>query len=157
MPGSVCLSCGPSERSPQNLEACIDQFRDQLMGEWEPHDGKTFCNIMAQAVTAALQCPLPVALANEQIAWLDGVAGRSSGWSETTREHAIVHAQMGGPCVVTFHNPTGHGHIAVLRPVPAAADPADAPFIAQAGRENFLVGRMVRGFSHLPVRFWSHA
>lgn len=153
----VCLSCGPGERSPANLEACIDQFKSDLYGgKWEPRDGLTFCNQLAQAVTAALQCPLPAALANEQIAWLDGLAGRSSGWAETTREHAIVHAQMGGPCLVTFANPTGHGHIAVMRPVPPGADPADAPFIAQAGRENFLVGRMVRGFSHLPVRFWSH-
>jgi hypothetical protein len=155
MSDDVCLSCGPSERSPANLEACIDQFKSDLLGKWEPRDGLTWCNQFAQAVTAALQCPIPMALANEQIAWLEGLGGKSSGWTETTREHAITSAQVGNPTLVTWANPTGHGHIAVLRPAPPGHE-HDAPFIAQAGRENFWIGRLQRGFGHLPVRFWSH-
>ncbi len=157
MSADVCLSCGPSERSPENLEACIDQFKSDLIGgKWEPRDGLTHCNQFAQAVTAALQCPIPVELANVQIAWLEGVGGKSSGWEETTREHAIVHAQCGGPVLVTWANPTGHGHIAVMRPAPKGHE-HDAPFIAQAGRENFWIGRLQRGFSNLPVRYFAHS
>ena len=157
MSDDVCLSCGPSERSPANLEACIDQFRSELIGgKWEPRDGLTWCNAFAQAVTAALQCPIPMALANEQIAWLEGLGGKSSGWTETTREHAITSAQVGNPTLVTWANPTGHGHIAVLRPAPLGHE-HDAPFIAQAGRENFWIGRLQRGFGNLPVKFWTHA
>ena len=159
MSDDVCLSCGPGERSPDNLVACIEQFKDQFLGEWAPRDGLTFCNIAAQTITAALQCPIPMALANEQAAWLDGVAGRQMGWQETTREDAILWAQMGGPCLVTWINPAagGHGHIAILRPVPKDDDPARAPFIAQAGRDNFWCGTLARGFGHHPVRYWRHS
>ena len=155
--GIICLSNGPGERTRGNLEACIDQFVDQFKGDWQPHDGLTFCNIAAQAITAALQCPLPVELANLQIAWLGSEAGRLAGWAETTRADAIAHAESGGPVVVGWYNAHGpHGHIAVLRPVPVGDDPARAPFIAQAGRETFWCGTLQRGFGNLPVRFWRH-
>ncbi len=154
----VCLSCGPGERSPENLSSCVEQFRGDLLGKWQPYAGLTWCNAFAQAVTAALQCPIPMALANEQITWLDGIGGRETGWSEVTREQAIERAACGLPVLATWHNAAvgGHGHIAVLVPPPLGHE-HDAPFIAQAGRDNFWCGGIRRGFGPLPVRFWGHA
>lgn len=86
-------------------------------------------------------------LANEQHAFLENPL---NGWRQVSRVLAQDNALHGKPTLVTRPNPTGHGHIAVVRPEAINGD----VYIAQAGRENFLIGRLQRGFGALSVTYW---
>ena len=45
----ICLSCGPGERSPENLRLHRPVSRGAQGAKWEPKDGLTWCNAFAQA------------------------------------------------------------------------------------------------------------
>ena len=153
----VCLSCGPESRSAENLVSCIDQFQDQLKHDWAAHDGKTYCNQFVHAVCEALQVPLPKdLLANEQFAYLNNP---HNGWARIDEPVARGRAFLGLPVLACWPNPAagGHGHIAVLKPAPSYDGVVqDGTWIAQAGADNFLMGRLARGFGRLPVVFFTH-
>lgn len=154
---AICLSCGEDDRSPDNLRNIVAQFADQLFNEWRAHDSKTFCNFFAQVVTAALQCPIPQALANDQGAWLQTISGRSTGWEECEdEEEAAEAASKGLPVLVTYYNPTGHGHVGVGVPNQGTDK---GLHVAQAGAwcSLYIKASDAKSFGNLPRRYWRHA
>jgi hypothetical protein len=90
-------------------------------------------------------------LANAQMAWLDGSAGREDGWRPVaTPSEAQAAANRGEFVVAVYQNPDPHrpGHIAVLRPsdkTQAELD-RDGPQEAQAGSHNWLSTAVAEGF-----------
>jgi hypothetical protein len=60
--------------------------------------------------------------------------GASYGWRQVTAEEAQIRANEGRPAVVLWRNPTGIGHVQVVRP--GTYDAARGATIAQAGALN---------------------
>lgn len=145
-----------------------------------PHDvdgdggDETFCNFFVHQVTALLGCPVPQALANDQIDWLKGEGSATHGWRQVFPAGAIDAAKRGQPVVVGWKNPaprldknTGKqmvdsggkplfrsGHIALVRAQPQGES---GLWIAQAGRSNFNLDKLYRGFgTHAPLLFFAH-
>ena len=119
-----------------------------------PHAGSTFCNLFAEDVTAKMGAPLPRVLADDLYKWLDSSAGKNAGWKPLSAAEAQKAANLGHPTVAVYYNPSGHGHIAMVRPGQMAGP--NNPATAQAGGVNFLHGHERDGFGSLPVKYYSH-
>lgn len=144
-------------RSGTLLHIVVRQFDVERHVRYRPVDGKTWCNIFVSDVTAALGAPIPhwvttagrptdhadkdngarELTANKTCDWLLEL-GSKFGWQQIApRDAAEKRAVAGFPTVACWKNPQpGSGHIAIL--VPGG--------IAQAGKENFNLGSLERGF-----------
>lgn len=111
---------------------------------------ETFCNVFLSDVSAALECPVPLLLANAQAAWFDEL-GKAKGWRNVDVHKAEVLANEGYPVVVGWANPRGHGHVAI-------GCPSNEPglHVAQAGSSNFTCRPVSRGFGLTPYKCWAH-
>lgn len=143
-------------RTPEALISAVaaleveaaDKYRKRdITGDGQP---ETFCNVFIHDVTSVLGCPVPLLLANEQIAWL----AEQSTWTPVSTLEAESAVRQGEAVVVGYDAKRGHGHIALG--VPAKYGETGL-WIAQAGASNFSCGRLEWGFGHLPVTFWRHA
>lgn len=119
-----------------------------------PKATDTWCNKAVAWITAKLGTPIPFdtwgTLANAQIAWL---AAGNDGWYEINdMGDAQAAALAGKVVVVTYSNPNGPGHIAIVLPIVG-----DTLQIAQAGATNFNQGSLAQGFGSLPIRFFAHS
>lgn len=144
----------PGDRSAQLYDAVIDQFHVSSNPRYEPRDGSTFCNTFASDVMLAMGRELPWGRANEIAAWLEG--GGDS-WIPVSMYGAQDAANAGQPVLAAWSNPSGPGHLAVVRPGSVSAH---GPTIAQAGASNFDRGSAAEGFgsSRLPyVSFYTAA
>ena len=172
-------------RSPEQYVKCIEQFHVDVHPRYKRNaQGYTMCNIFAADVLgyamkapcphwvdATTQAPLPIgpnALPIQQknraelsgngiCKWLQTVGVSTYGWKVCTPAQACVEASKGNPTTVTWLNPTGIGHIGVIRP-------STFPNIrlAQAGGSNFVDGSIGNGFGSDPKRmaqlvYLSHA
>lgn len=169
-PAPIALYSQPGARSAALLDAVIDQFHVGTSPRYAVRDANgdgikdTFCNVFAWDVSRACGRELPHWInadgspslpggaslelsINRLIGWLK-THGQRFGWNPATRAFAHANANAGAPSIVTYANPGGHGHIAVIRP-----NPADLT-IAQAGGVCFDRGPLARGFGNLPVEFW---
>jgi hypothetical protein len=91
--------------------------------------------------------------ATRTIEWLRG-KGPAHGWQEVTAEAARSAANIGKPTIVTWFNPAGHSHVAMLLPTPEGVP----QLIAQAGATNLFGDPLIRGFGSLgPLEYWTHA
>lgn len=144
-PHFLATTNAPGRRSPEALNACLDQFQVHSAARYQPRDGLTYCNVFAGDVTLALRAELPH--------WVDKVTNAPSfpgqpgavetrandlhdalvagryGYVACGPEHALAKALVGMPVVAVWHNAGGPGHIAVVEP---AADPRGI-LVAQAG------------------------
>lgn len=129
------------------VETAEKYRRRDVTGDGLP---ETFCNVFVHDVTTALEMPVPLLLANAQVAWFDEV-GRAKGWSNIDVHKAEVLANEGYPVVVGWSNPRGHGHVAI-------GCPSNEPglHIAQAGSSNFTCRPVSRGFGLTPYKCWGH-
>lgn len=110
----------------------------------------TFCNIFVADVAEALGRQLPhwwlgkELSANDMYDWLLR-HGPKYGWANVSAEAAMASVYKANLTVAAWKNPArGPGHIAIVLPIPTD-DPFN-PFIAQAGRENFVGRRLTTGF-----------
>jgi hypothetical protein len=136
---------------------------------YQPRDGLTFCNIFVWDATRLLGCEVPhwvgddgtpcamghgrEQTANDMSMWL-AAHGAKHGWLETTAADARARANQGVPAIVSWWNPSGAGHIAMVRP--GEIHPEKGPCIAQAGRRNFRDGHVLDGFGHRNVEYFVH-
>lgn len=143
-------------RSREELIATVNRFdveRNYLPQEVPAtHQKFTHCNAFASDIAAALGCPVPLVLANDQHLWLTK-HGAENGWASCSSITAQEAANKGCPSLATWVNSTGHGHIALVVPSPKGEA---GVWIAQAGAANFSCGHLSRGFGALPVSFWRH-
>jgi hypothetical protein len=164
----------PMRRDPLTLAAVINQFAVAVNPRYEPRDTSgdgrrdTHCDRFADDVCDALGAVLPDWVdvhgnpcspghgrelnANGTNLWLD-LHGARFGWRPVQRSEAQQLANQGHPVLVTWRNPEGPGHIAVVRP---AEEEASGPVIAQAGAKRFNRGTVAQGFGDRPVRFWAN-
>ncbi|MFC1922111.1 hypothetical protein ACFLY4_02390 [Chloroflexota bacterium] len=165
VPAEAPLKGAASERSPARYDAVIDQFvveKNPRYRRDQQGKGETYCNIFVWDVTRAMSAEIPhwvdqennpavlgkgIELdANAVIQWLQN-RGQNHGWKRVDPQQAQELANQGFPVVVTWLNPGGIGHIAVVRP--GQYSPNQGPRIAQAGGKNFNHGTVAQGFQRL--------
>jgi len=156
-------------RSATLYRKIIEQFDVEHNPRYTPRDGKTYCNIFAWDVTSAMSAELPHWVTslgepadpeadgaqrlscNAMHEWLQ-TRGKDYGWYQTDLTEAVHRASLGYPTVAIFSNPSGNGHIVVLRPDSAVSEPS----CAQAGEESFSRGFLSNSFGDKIPTFWSH-
>lgn len=180
-PGTVSLSRAnfvhppltntKGNRSAEIYSQVINQFAVGNNPRYLAGRGKTYCNIFMWDVTRAMDAEIPhwiddagdIATPGERgaqeitinggIVWLNRF-GDAHGWNPCSQDEAQDAANQGKVAVVTFKNPTGHGHTAVVRPGNINSKGATT---AQAGRHNFNLGHVRDGFGNLsPLQFFRH-
>jgi hypothetical protein len=149
----------PGQRDVKTYNYVLDQFAVGVNPRYAHAKGATWCNIYLWDVTRAMGAEIPhwvdksgnpVAVgqgnelsANATNAWLHKYGSRF-GWQKVTLDQAVTAANMGCPAVVSWKNPGGHGHVAMIRP---SQPTSQGPWMAQAGRINSSWVRMYRGGS----------
>lgn len=163
----------PSRRSPDLYDLCCRQFAVETDIRYQRgHDPtqpkQTYCNIYLWDCTRALGCeiphwvyldgrPAPMGHGNRELSangtceWLR-VYGSTYGWQPADMLMVLTHVREGKPAVVTFENPGGTGHVAMV--LPTAITPP--PHIAQAGASNFYDKPVGYGFGINPVKYYIH-
>lgn len=160
---------GEGHRSAQENRKVIQQFKVATNPRYTPRDALTYCNIFAGwDYTCAMGCEIPhwvdvfgnkvpvgngsELTANKISDWLN-TQGASRGWREVTEFEARRLALEGKPTIVTWKNPFGNGHQAVVFP----NSDTTKTYIAQAGAICFENGLLSRGFGKQEnLQFWSH-
>lgn len=163
----------PSARDPGVYVQCIEQFHVESHARYKRNaNGNTMCNIFAQDVVGyamGAPCPhwvdlttkaplaigpngLPLQKANRTelsgdgiSQWLQTTGIQQYGWQRVSEQDAAVAASKGNPTLVTWFNPGGIGHIAVIRP-----STFPDVRIAQAGGQNFINGTIGNGWGSDP-------
>jgi hypothetical protein len=152
---SVTGSAG--NRSGALLDYVIDQFEAMSNPRYAPRNGSTFCNILVEDVMAALDAPLPWGHANDIVLWL-AAEGASRGWVQVDGATAQMRANAGYPTVAGYVNPSGSGHMAVVRP--GTYSSTRGPTVTAVGSWSAFVdgGAAIQTFgSHLAqTMYWSH-
>ncbi len=169
-PNDPPLTGDSSLRDRSFYDAILNQFAVDKNGRYLPAGGKTYCNIFVWDATRAMGAEIPHWVdangnpagvgaagahelsANGVVNWLSQHGGRN-GWRAVSAAEAQQWANAGKPSVVTFNNPGGTGHVAMVRP----GELTDrGPAIAQAGGHNFNSGHVQDGFYNKPVVYWVH-
>jgi hypothetical protein len=107
---------------PRTSPEVIDWLDPMNRTRYQPRNGATYCNIFAWDWSRALGCEIPhwideagrpAAMGkgreltiNDTITWLKE-KGPLNGW--------FPGAGVGEPCIATWRNPNGHGHVSVVR------------------------------------------
>lgn len=164
----------PGARSADLYIRCIEQFHVDTHARYKRNaNGNTMCNIFAQdVVNYAMKTPCPhwvdittqaplaigpnglplqktnrTELSGNGICkWLQTIGCTSYGWKKVSPQDACAAASLGQPSLVTWYNPGGIGHIAVVRP----STYPDLR-IAQAGASNFINGVISDAWGHNPT------
>lgn len=170
------LACQPRSASAiaDAVLAVDPEHNVELLHHDVDGDGQdeNFCNFFVHQVTTLLGCPVPRVRANDQLDWLKGEGSAVHGWRQVFPTGAMDAAGRGQPVVVGWKNPKPRlgrdgkqlyegsrplyhsGHVALVRATPAGEL---GIWIAQAGRTNFNLDRLVKGFgSNAPLLFFAH-
>jgi hypothetical protein len=154
--GDMPIVANPQNRTADQIRQVIQYFNvsDVNNKRYTPNGWETYCNIFARDVMFALRAPLPhwqdtrELDANTMFDWLK----QGNGWRSITASEAAQSASKGLPALAAWKNPSGIGHIAVVRP-PDAGSP-NTPRIAQAGATNFSNGSVSDGFGNRNVSYF---
>lgn len=157
---SCCTIC----RHPATYDEVIDQFEVESNPRYTPRDTSgdggvdTHCDAFVHDVTRAMGCEVPnwwrgrELSANGMIDWLLQT-GLHFGWEQVTAAEALAAASRGQPALAAWRNPSGPGHVAIVRPGPAPMT------LAQAGRQCLSRASLAQcfGTKRIPdVRFFIH-
>ena len=161
------------DRDPDKYDQIIEQFQVETNIRYvKNQQGKdeTYCNIFVWDVTRAMNAEIPhwvdlkgrpVGLlegnelnANMVVDWLNN-NGEIYGWIEISAQIAQEKANQGKPTVVVWKNPSGIGHVAVVRPGEITSE---GPTIAQAGWYNFEYIHVHNkdSFANRDVKYYFH-
>lgn len=161
-------SCHTDGRTTKRYMDVVRQFGVETNPRYRMRDGNndgiidTYCNVFVTDVAEAYGCYLPhwhlnsEFSANRLIEWLrsDSAAGGVRyGWEMVSPYAAKAAVMEGLLTIACYRNPKGVGHVAVVLPIPSDDD--SNPYIAQAGRKNFVGRRLTDGFGTLPVVFFT--
>ncbi len=146
-------------RSAAFLDSVLDAQHVETNPLYVPADGKTHCNLFARNVSVLMGAPIPLALANEQHAWLDAQQYRSdvvppAGWQRSNAVDAQKAADRGELALASWANPVpgGHGHIVVLRP--SRGEPG--VWCCAAGAHNFNRTLLQHSFGPIAPDYFVH-
>ncbi|MFL5346408.1 MAG: peptidoglycan-binding protein [Hyalangium sp.] len=162
----------PSSRNRATYDNVINQFGVGSNPRYTPRDSNgdgsrdTFCNIFLWDVTRAMGAEIPHWVdskgnpaavgkgrelnANATVDWLHQ-NGPQQGWHKVSAAEAQKLANEGHPAVAVWKNPSGIGHVAVVRPGEMTSA---GPAIAQAGASNFNNGHVKDSFGTRPVEYF---
>lgn len=133
---------------PSSLEvaAALDAHRNFLS-----HDGNTYCSLYVAAFMGLRWRRFPMAQANKQIEWLDGLQGKWEGWVSIAEGDAIAMAAAGEDVVAgVVLQPNGHIGV-VLEPLPNTPGRC---CVSAAGESNFVRAPIERSFGKYAPTFW---
>ncbi|MBD2627780.1 peptidoglycan-binding domain-containing protein [Trichormus variabilis] len=147
-----------NNRSAEQIRQVIDYLNvaDNSNKRYARTPTETYCNIFVRDVMRCLRAPLPHWVgtreqgANEMHDWLSKPANN---WLKVTADEASNKASQGIPALVCWKNPSGIGHIAVVRPERGTPN---NPRIAQAGSKNFKNGLVTDGFGTRSVSYFTY-
>lgn len=154
-PANPPLTNDAGNRSAQQYDAVIDQFDVTRNSRYAPYrnGSDTYCNIYVWDVTRAMGAEIPHYIhpqtgdmlgypppkgalettANRLYDWLQN-HGERYGWIQVDEATAQLAANAGQPAVTVLKNPTGHGHVQMIRPSDNNDfDPQKGVAVAQAG------------------------
>ncbi|MBZ4423253.1 peptidoglycan-binding protein [Myxococcus sp. RHSTA-1-4] len=166
------LKGDPKNRNADTYNQVINQFGVGVNPRYTPRDSSgdgvkdTFCNIFLWDVTRAMGAEIPHWVdgngnsvapgkgremnANATVDWMNKHGARN-GWRKVSAEEAQKMANAGHPTVALWKNPSGIGHVGVIRP----GEVTDrGPALAQAGGSNFNNKHVKDGFGSRPVEYW---
>lgn len=155
VPAQADLHCCRNCRTPARYLEVVGQFDVEHAARYRAVDGKTYCNIFASDVAAAMGCLLPhwwlsrELSVNDLVPWLKRT-GVDYGWERLDSAHTAIAAALAGMLTVATLVAEGHGHIAVVLPIDDGQ-----PWIAQAGRTNFAHARLAAGFGTRTPEFFT--
>jgi hypothetical protein len=168
IPVDPTITNANGERSANAYDAVLNQFNvgeNNRYAQNQQGKGETYCNIFVWDATKAMGVEIPhwvdgngngvgVAQggelsANGQIAWLR-THGESRGWRAVSGAEAQSMANSGNPAIAAWNNPSGIGHVGMIRPGENMA-------LAQAGGSNFNDGTVAGGFGNRgPIAYYIH-
>lgn len=154
----------------KKIQDTIKNLKVTETSRYQPRDGKTWCNIFTMDYCKKMGVPLPEWLdfnkdgkiddyldANEATRWLKGTydkgdtkEGPDMGWKTVSAEESVRLANSGKVVIAGWENPSGIGHMAVVRP----ESTPDNIRIAQAGAKNFENGTLAQGFGNRTPAFF---
>ena len=165
----------PGQRNRRTYDAVIDQYQVEVNRRYSSNRtgrDETFCNIFVWDVSRAMGAEIPhwvnhlgdpvpprrgrELTANDSISWLRS-SGMRFGWREVSSALAQELADSGRPVVVAWMNPSGPGHVAVVRP----GQPSECgPMVAQAGATNIAFIPVSKAFrtawSNQTISYFAH-
>ncbi len=166
------LQNSPGNRDPDSYSDVLDQFAVESNSRYTKNQqGKdeTYCNIFVWDATKAMGAEIPHWVdskgnpvpqgqgselsANGTIGWLE-THGVEQGWKVLTAEEAQAMANQGKPVVASWENPTGIGHVAMVRPGEYSS--ATGPHLAQAGANNYNHTTVSETFRNKEVIYYYH-
>ena len=114
---------------------------------------ETYCNLFVADATAMMGAPIPLFVLDGegQKRWLDvdgmlaWLRAHAEQWRVVSAAEAQQEANRGWSVVAAWHNPHGHGHMAMVRPGPEPLG-ARGPRIAHAGAQNAADTDAATGF-----------
>lgn len=135
---------------PSSLEvaAALDVHRN-----FQPHGEDTYCSLYVAAFMGLRWRRFPMAQANKQIEWLNGMQGKWEGWVSVMEGDARALAAAGEDVVagVTLQP---HGHIGVvMEPLP---NTPGRTCVSAAGESNFVRAPIERSFGKYAPAFWAN-
>ncbi len=158
LPVAAPVRGDPKARNRETYDRVIDQFAVETNPRYRPRENDTYCNIFVWDVTRAMRAEIPHWVgadgrplepkltrdrgwiiaddhrwlsANDNHVWLNR-HGRRYGYREVSAGEAQALANRGHPTVASVYNPTGPGHIGIVRP----GEILNGPALAQAGLRN---------------------
>lgn len=168
VPSQPPLTNQAGNRDPNTYAQVLNQFAVGNNPRYARRDGNTYCNIFSWDATRAMGAEIPHWVdpsgastgvgqgreldANGTNQWLH-THGADHGWRQVTAEQAQHLANQGQPAVASWRNPSGIGHIAMVRPGELTQG---GPATAQAGSHNFNSGHAVDGFGNRVPEYWVH-
>lgn len=175
IPVTAPITSGPGDRRAPLLDLVIRQFQVAVNPRYRQNQqgaGETYCNIAVWDWTRALCAEIPHWVigdgeisspgtgreldANAVAAWLNR-CGPRHGWTRCTAGEAHGAAMQGRPAVAVWQNPSGIGHVAIIRPI--EFHPTKGLPIAQAGATNSDTVYLTDGFGRAAnqVEYYQHA
>lgn len=181
-PTNPPLTNHASQRSAQQYGAVIDQFDVTRNSRYAPYrnGSDTYCNIFVWDVTRAMNAEIPHYIdaqtgdiagypppkgalettANRLYDWLEN-HGRRYGWVEVDEAAAQQAANNGHPAITVRKNPSGHGHVQMVRPsLDGGYDAQKGAAVAQAGSrlvEYGHNGTLFSAASRSQMRYYIHS
>ena len=163
-PAPYAISNGTDSRDPDAYLLVLKQFGFDTEARYQPGSGNTYCNIAMWDASRALACEVPhwwirsdmtygqqEETINASIDWLTSMGGDYGWLNAGSLSAAMLTAQAGQPTLVTWKNPSGHGHVAWLLPDGS---------LAQAGAKcgyGIPMSQVFTPAMMLELQFFAHA
>lgn len=145
-------------RTPQSVLDAVASVDPEHNPDLQPgaNGGTTWCNKFLYLVLRKLGITIPWSTYGTQVdSMIQYFQSGADGWTQVPDANAALLATLGGAvAIVTYYNPSGSGHGALILPID---DGSGTVYTAQAGAFNRNQTTINAGFGSLPVQFFIHS